>query len=97
YLSALLTLDPEATPKWCEANGVDPSTAHTSPKLREHIGRWVDEINEKFARVEQVKRFTLLERNFTIENGELTPTLKVKRKKVDENFKRDIEAMYTDG
>ncbi len=96
YLSALLTLDPEATPKWCQANGVDPANAHTDPKLRAEIQRWVDEINDKFARVEQVKRFTLLERNFTVESGELTPTLKVKRKKVNEHFKDAIEAMYTE-
>jgi long-chain acyl-CoA synthetase len=96
FLTALLTLDPDATPTWCEANGVDPKQAHTDPKVREEIQRWVDQMNEKFARVEQVKRFTLLERNFSVEDGELTPTLKVKRKKVNEHFEPQIEAMYAE-
>jgi long-chain acyl-CoA synthetase len=96
FLTALLTLDPEAAPKWCEANGVDPARAHLDPKVREEVQRWVDQMNEKFARVEQVKRFTILERNFSVEGGELTPTLKVKRKKVNEHFEPQIEAMYTE-
>ncbi len=96
YLTALLTLDPEATPKWCLEQGVDPAKAHTDKALHAEIQRWVDEINDKFARVEQLKRFTLLERNFTVETGELTPTLKVKRKKVNEHFREQIEAMYTE-
>ena len=53
-------------------------------------------MNPKFAKVEQVKKFTVLHRNLTIEDGELTPTLKVKRRKVNENFAAEIEAMYAD-
>jgi long-chain acyl-CoA synthetase len=51
-------------------------------------------VNDKLARVEQIKKFTILERPFAIETGELTPTLKIKRKVVTYNFATEIEAMY---
>jgi len=53
-------------------------------------------VNRDLARVEQVKKFTVLPRPFSIDAGELTPTLKIKRKKVNENWAREIEAMYAD-
>jgi long-chain acyl-CoA synthetase len=54
----------------------------------------VDEINSHLAQVESIKRFTILPRPLTIEHGELTPTLKVKRRVVNQNFADQIEAMY---
>lgn len=54
----------------------------------------LDEVNKTLARVEQVKKFTVLPRAFGIDTGELTPTLKIKRKVVAQNFSREIEAMY---
>ncbi|MEM9860800.1 MAG: long-chain fatty acid--CoA ligase [Myxococcota bacterium] len=95
YLTAVLTIDPEAGEEWANANSEDGSKLHESAKLRENIQAWVDQMNEKFARVEQIKKFTVLHRNFTVEDGELTPTLKVKRRKVNESFGSEIEAMYT--
>jgi long-subunit acyl-CoA synthetase (AMP-forming) len=61
-----------------------------------HDSIWakVQEVNKKLARVEQVKKIRILPRPLSIESGELTPTLKVKRNKVAENFAADIEAMY---
>jgi long-chain acyl-CoA synthetase len=56
----------------------------------------IDDVNTKLARVEQVKKFTILSRQFGIDTGELTPTLKVKRKIVNQNFASEIEAMYVD-
>jgi long-chain acyl-CoA synthetase len=97
YLSALVTIDAEAGPAWAAANGEDPSALHKSAKLRASIQSHVDEMNEHYARVEQIKKFTILHRNFTVEDGELTPTLKVKRAKVNDHFADDIEAMYVEG
>ena len=54
-------------------------------------------MNAHYARVEQIKKFTVLHRNFTVEDGELTPTLKVKRAKVNDHFADAIEAMYAEG
>ncbi len=94
YLSALVTIDAEAGPAWAAANGEDASTLHKSAKLRASIQAHIEEMNKEFARVEQIKKFTILKRNFTVEDGELTPTLKVKRAKVSDHFAEDIEAMY---
>jgi long-chain acyl-CoA synthetase len=96
YLSALVTIDPEAGAAWAAANGEDANALHESAKLRASIQAHIDEMNQQFARVEQIKKFTILTRNFTVEGGELTPTLKVKRAKVNDHFAQDIEAMYAE-
>ncbi len=94
FLSAVVTLDPDASPAWAEANGADLATLHENPKLRAELEAYVEEMNKKFARVEQIKKFAILARNFTVEDGELTPTLKVKRRMVNDHFADEIEAMY---
>lgn len=96
YLTALVTIDPEAGPAWAEANGEDASGLNTNAALRASIQTHIDEMNQNFARVEQIKKFTILHRNLTIDDGELTPTLKVKRAKVNDHFADDIEKMYDD-
>ena len=96
YLSALVTIDVEAGPAWATANGEDASALHESAKLRASIQAHIDDMNQHYARVEQIKKFTILHRNLTVEEGELTPTLKVKRAKVNDHFADDIEAMYAE-
>lgn len=93
-MSAVVTIDPELGAAWAADNGEDAAKLHESAKLRENIQSWVTTMNEKFARVEQIKKFSILPRNFTVEDGELTPTLKVKRRKVNESFASEIESMY---
>ena len=63
---------------------------------RKQIQRQIDDVNQSLARVEQIKKFALLERPFSIATGELTPTLKIKRKVVAELYRREIEAMYAE-
>jgi long-chain acyl-CoA synthetase len=82
YLVALVTLDPEEAEKF---EG-DPRAS-----IQEHI----DEINQKFARVEQVKKFEILPQDLSQEGGELTPTLKVKRNVVAEKYDPQIEKLYS--
>jgi len=96
YLSALITIDPEAGAAWASANGEDASALPKSAKLRSSIQAHIDEMNAQFARVEQIKKFTILHRNLSIEHGELTPTLKVKRAKVSDHFSEEIESMYSE-
>jgi long-chain acyl-CoA synthetase len=95
YLTALLTLDPEATLRFAVAHNLQGQTVHAHPTLIGHIQKELDEkVNIHFARVEQVRVFKVLSRDFTVEDGELTPTLKIKRRIINENFAEEIEAMY---
>jgi long-chain acyl-CoA synthetase len=96
YLVALVTLDPEEVAKLAQEKGwpSDPAELARHEGMRELIQKHIDQVNEKFARVEQVKRFEILPRDLSQETGELTPTLKVKRNVVAEKYERDVEALY---
>ena len=97
YITALITLDPEAAQKFADENSIT-STLHDDPKLIAFIQKGIDEkVNTHFAKVEQVRAFRVLPRDFTVEDGELTPTLKIKRRIVNEHFEGEIESMYEDG
>lgn len=97
YLTALLTLEEEAATKFAEAHGLDVASMHENPAVRAHLQKEIDEkVNSLFARVEHVRGFTIIPRQFTVEDGELTPTLKIKRRIIDKNFKDRIEAMYSE-
>jgi long-chain acyl-CoA synthetase len=86
FLTALITVDDAVAGK---LGGADA--------IRGEVQKQLDEVNKTLARVEQVKKFTVLPRPFGIDTGELTPTLKIKRKAVAQNFSREIEAMYAGG
>ena len=98
YLTALLTLDPERVPAEAEAAGSpagDPEAAAVCPKIRDRIEQQVEEVNRDLAGVETIKRFTILPGELSIEGGELTPTMKIKRRVVHEKYAPQIEALYT--
>jgi long-chain acyl-CoA synthetase len=95
FLTILVTLDVEAAAQFRQGRGLDRATeVHEHPAILGEVQRALDAINEELARVEQVKKFRVLARPFSIEAGELTPTLKVKRGVVARNFAVEIEAMY---
>lgn len=95
YLCALLTLDPEAAGRFAEANQLEGEELHIHPKVIAAIQAGIDEtVNSQFARVEQVRKFTILPRPFSIESGEMTPTLKLKRKAICDMHLEAIEGMY---
>ena len=96
YLVALVTLDPEEAEKLAAERGdpTDPESLATNPAIREAIDAHVAKINEKFARVEQVKKIKILPHDLSQEGGELTPTLKVKRSVVAEKYAVEIEDLY---
>ena len=90
YLAALVTLDPEDTPAaLLDAPPDDPAK-------RARVEVVVNRVNAELARHEQIKRFSILPRDLTAEDDELTPTLKVKRRVVAEHFASEIEALYPD-
>jgi long-chain acyl-CoA synthetase len=94
YLVALITLDPEELPKFAEEHNLLPDDVYSSEEMRAEVQTVVDEVNEDYGRVEQIKRFTILPEDLTQEQGTLTPTLKVKRNVVNERFEGEIEALY---
>ena len=97
FVSALVTLDPEAIQGWAQSNGMgDKSYAEivTSPQAREMVQGYIDELNKGLNRWEQIKRFTILDKDLTIEEGELTPSMKLKRKVVSEKYKDLLDAHY---
>jgi long-chain acyl-CoA synthetase len=98
YLVALLTLDPQEAPKLAQELGVPPGIASMAADERviAAIQRDVDEVNARFARIEQIKRFAILPRDLSQAEGELTPTLKVKRPAVHEHFAGEIATLYGD-
>ncbi len=96
YLVALVTLDPEDAVAYAREHGLpeDPAQLATNTEVKKAIEAHVDTINEKFARVEQVKKVAILPRDLSQESGELTPTLKVKRAVVASKHEQEIEALY---
>src|SRR4051794_720260 len=96
YLVALVTLDPDEAPKLASELGVspDPATMASDERVRAAIWKEVEAVNQRFARIEQIKRFAILPRELSQEDGELTPTLKVKRSVVYEKFAPDVDALY---
>ena len=96
YLVALVTLDPEEVVAYAKEHGLseDPEQLSSNEDIRKAIEAHVEEINEKFARVEQVKKIAILPEDLSQENGELTPTLKVKRAVVTAKREPEIEELY---
>jgi long-chain acyl-CoA synthetase len=96
FLSALLTLDPDTSAEFAAKHGLKVEEMPQSPIVIEAIQKHLDEMNSHYARVEQVKKFVILPRNFTIDDGELTPTLKIKRAKVNDGWTEVIEGIYAE-
>ena len=97
YLAALVTLDPERLGAEAALAGSPARNVDDAAKcslFNKHLEKQIDTINEKLARVQTIKRFTIIPQEFTIDGGELTPTMKVKRKVVNEKYKLEIESLY---
>jgi long-chain acyl-CoA synthetase len=98
YVSALITLDPVEIGRWAAENGVEGDGAALAgdPRVRELVQGIVDDVNRNRSRFEQVKRFAILPRDFTMEHGEVTPTLKLRRRTVQDHFAAEIDALYAE-
>jgi long-chain acyl-CoA synthetase len=96
YLVALVTLDPTEVASWAAEHGLDvaPAAYPQTPQVRALVQGIVDEVNARRASYEQIKRFVVLPRDFTQEDGEVTPTLKLRRRQITEHFAGEIEALY---
>ncbi|MGD9941948.1 MAG: long-chain fatty acid--CoA ligase [Burkholderiaceae bacterium] len=100
YLTALIMIDQENVEKFAQDHDV-PFSNYTSltraPEVQRLIGAEIERVNQKFARVEQIKAFRLLETQLTPEDEELTPTMKLKRSFVQKKYAALIESMYKSG
>jgi long-chain acyl-CoA synthetase len=97
FISALITLDPDAMGEWAAENGMESAGIEAmaaKPEVHELIRREVDARNRELASFETVKKFHILPRDLTIEDGEMTPSLKIKRNVVTERYRDQIEALY---
>jgi long-subunit acyl-CoA synthetase (AMP-forming) len=99
YLAALFTLDPQSVTAVAAAAGSparDVAEAARCPLFRSHLERALEAANRHFARFETVKRFVVLAEEFSVAGGELTPTLKLKRRVIYEKYAEEIAALYAD-
>jgi long-chain acyl-CoA synthetase len=97
FVSALVTLDPDAIADWAKENGqggASYSDLVRSPAVREMVGDYVAQLNLELNRWETIKKWEILDHDLTIESGELTPSLKVKRAVVEANNKTLIDSFY---
>ena len=97
YLTVIIMIDQENVEKFAQDSDVPFSNYASLTRAREVqdlIQAEIDRVNAKFARVEQIKKFFLLDTQLTAEDEELTPTMKLKRKLVQQKYAPQIEAMY---
>jgi long-subunit acyl-CoA synthetase (AMP-forming) len=98
YNVALITLDPDVAPGFAQKNGIDDASFESlaqNEKVREAVAAGVEKANEQLARVEQIKKFTILPTDWEPGGDELTPTMKLKRKPIGEKYQEEIEALYS--
>jgi long-chain acyl-CoA synthetase len=100
FISALIMIDEDNVVKYAQDNKIQFSTYKDltqSPEIFRLISKEVEKVNEGLSRVEQVKKFTIIPKKLYEEDGEVTPTMKVKRKAINEQFSDLIDAMYRRG
>ena len=97
FCTMLITLDPDAITQWAAGGPLEGKSYEeiaAAPETEEMLSGYIKELNGKLNRWETSKKFRVLGRDLTIENGELTPSLKVKRRVVEDTFAADIDKMY---
>jgi long-chain acyl-CoA synthetase len=97
YVTALVTLDPDALAQWAETNGVaerDPVALASRDDVRAVVSAGVKRLNAGLNRWETIKDFRILDHDLTVEAGELTPSLKLKRRVVEQRYKAVLDEMY---
>ncbi|HVI03775.1 MAG TPA: AMP-dependent synthetase/ligase, partial [Enhygromyxa sp.] len=98
FISALITLDPEQLPLYAQQNGLTGSYVELckNPKVRAEVERLISESNAELASYETIKKFEILDKDFSIETGELTAKLSVKRKVVNSKYGHIFDGFYDD-
>ena len=97
YVTLLVSLDPDAIVKWAAGGPLEDRPYQeiaASAEAHEMVAGYVKQLNERLNRWESVKKFVVLPRDLSIEDGELTPSMKIKRRGVERSFAAEIESMY---
>ncbi|WP_462186358.1 MULTISPECIES: hypothetical protein [unclassified Frankia] len=96
FVTALVTLDRAAVQAWARRGGheLDEAAAHTDPRLAAEVSAAVDAANAQVSRAESVRKFRLLSHDFTIQGGQLPPSLKLRRAVIEEENAKEIEELY---
>jgi long-chain acyl-CoA synthetase len=94
YVTALIVLDDEAAPLWAQAKGLEPTGLASNPVILAELESLVEQTNSVLSRVEQVKKFEVLGQPWTPESGEVTPTLKLRRRIITDRYREAIEKLY---
>ena len=97
YNTALVVLDADYAPQWAEHQGIEGRTLEVladNPAVREAVQAGIDEANSHLARVEQIKKFTIVRGDWAPGGDELTPTMKLKRRPIAAKYEAEIESMY---
>ena len=95
YITALLTLDAGEVGKWARSHALRGNAVELASDVRELVQSVVDEVNRERSPFEQVKRFAILPSDFSQEKGEVTPTLKLKRRTCEQRYAAEIEKLYS--
>jgi long-chain acyl-CoA synthetase len=97
FVSALVTLDPDAIAGWATENGMEGmpyAELVTSPAVRELVQGYIDQLNAKLNHWETIKKFVILDRDLSIDDGELTPSMKLRRRVVADKYKKELDSLY---
>jgi len=98
FVTAIVTLDADAVAEWARHHGREGtsySEVVSSQEIRETVDGYVQQLNSRLNRWEQIKKFVVLDHDLSIESGELTPSLKVKRRVVETNYRAQLDALYS--
>lgn len=100
FVAALITLDGEMLPKWLELHDLDPSLpmaeAANHPRVREHIQAVIDRANQQVSRAESIRKFAVLDHEFSIDEGTMTAKLSIRRHVVHQEYADVVEELYAD-
>jgi long-chain acyl-CoA synthetase len=97
FNTALIVLDADFAPAWAAQNGIEERSLEAlavDERMREAVTAGIEEANQRLARVEQIKKFHIVEGDWLPGGDELTPTMKLKRKPIDQKYASEIEALY---
>jgi long-chain acyl-CoA synthetase len=98
FIAALITLDPESVPSWLEAHGKAESTPvaeiANDPDLRAEIQNAIDDANKAVSKAESIRKFVVLDEDWTEQGGQLTPSMKLKRNVVQKECAEQIAGLY---